>query len=143
MLVQQLISENCYFIVEREVSLFDRVSRFRSVEVDLSKLEILEACSEDEQACIRLQPARVLGEKHRLDRGGAAVFFDGKQREHIQSVLHSIALLARSCGNLKTQVISPEAAPSSPSKRDHKGAVKLARAKRFRDRLHPSKLPPQ
>ena len=119
-LVQQLISENCYFIVEREVSLFDRVSRFRSVEVDLSKLEVLEACSEDEQACIRLQPARVLGEKHRLDRGGAAVFFDGKHREHIQSVLHSIALLARSCGNLKTRVIAPEAPPHSLSSADQK-----------------------
>ena len=111
-LVQQLIVENCYFIVEKEVTLFDRVSRFRSVEVDLSKLEVLEACSEDEQACIRLQPARVLGERNRLDRCGAVVSFDVKHREQIPGVLHSIALLARACGNLKTQVIAPEAPPS-------------------------------
>ena len=119
-LVQQLISENCYFIVEREVSLFDRVSRFRSVEVDLSKLEVLEPCSEDEQACIRLQPARVLGEKNRLDRSGAVVFFDARHREQVPGLLHSIALLARACGNLKTRVMAPEAPPSSPSNRDHK-----------------------
>ena len=120
-LVQQLVSENCYFIVERGVSLVDRVWRFRSVEVDLSKLELLEACSEEEEeACIRLHPARVLGAKSRFDRDGGTVFFDAKHKEHIPAVLHSIALLARSCGNLKTQVISPEAPTSNPSERDHR-----------------------
>ena len=114
-LVQQLISEDCYFIVEREVSLFDRVSRFRSVEVDLSKLELLEACNEDTQACIRLQPARVLGEKNRLDMGGAVVFFDGRHKEQVPGLLHSIALLARACGNLKTHVMAPKA-PCPPEK---------------------------
>ena len=104
-LVQQLILENCYFSVEREVLVFDRVSRFRSVEVDLGQLEVLETCA-DEQACIRLQPARVLGERNVLDRDGAAVFFDAKHKEHVPDVLHSIALLARACGNLKTQVTS-------------------------------------
>ena len=113
-LIQQVISENCYFMVLRQISLYDRVSRFRSVEVDLSQLELLEAC-EDEQACIRLQPARVMGERNRLDMGGGAVFFDAKHREHVPSVLHSIALLARSCGNLKTQVILPQAPPSTVS----------------------------
>ena len=109
-LIQQVISENCYFIVQREISLYDRVSRFRSVEVDLSELEVLEACM-DEQSCIRLQPASVFGERNRLDRGGAAVFFDAKHKEHIPAVLHSIALLARSCGNLNTQVMAGEAPP--------------------------------
>ncbi len=114
-LVQQLSVENCYFIVEREVYLFDRVSRFRSVEVDLGQLEVLEACTEDEQACIHLQPARILGVRNRLDRGGAAVFFDLKHRDQIPSVLHSIALLARACGNLKTRVIVQGVSPSAPS----------------------------
>ena len=119
-LVQQLILESCYFIVEREISLFDRVSRFRSVEVDLSKLEVLEACTDDKQACIRLQPARVLGERNRLDEGGAVVFFDARHREEIPGVLHSIALLARACGNLKTQVIAPEE-PASAGNRQEPG----------------------
>ena len=115
-LLQRLILENCYFIVEREVLLFDRVSRFRSVEVDLSKLEVLESCSEDEQVCIRLQPARVVGERHRLDKGGAVVLFDARHREEIPGLVHSIALLARSCGNLKTQVIAPKAPPPAASR---------------------------
>ena len=116
-LIQQVISENCYFMVQRQLSLYDGVFRFRSVEVDLSQLELLEAC-EDEQACIRLQPARVMGERNRLDMGGGAIFFDAKYREHVPSVLHSIALLARSCGNLKTQVIPPQAPPSAVSEQD-------------------------
>ena len=116
-LIQQVISENCYFIVEREVSLVDRISRFRSVEVDLSQLDLLETC-EDEQACIRLQPARVRGERNRLDQGGAVILFDAKHREHVPSVLHSLALLARSCGNLKTQVTPPEVPPPAVSAQD-------------------------
>ena len=112
-LVQHFILENCYFIVQREVSLIDRVSRFRSVEVDLSQLEVLEACAE-EQACIRLRPARVKGERNRLDQGGGVVLFDARYKEHIPAVLHSIALLARSCGNLETQVMTHENFAFSP-----------------------------
>ena len=117
-LVQQFILEGCYFIVEREASLYERVSRFRSVEVDLSQLELLQACPDEEQACIRLHPARVVGERHRLDQGGAVVFFDARHREEIPGVLHSIALLARFCGNLKTRVIPPQEPPSAVSRQD-------------------------
>lgn len=114
-LVQQVIAEDCYFIVEREMIRGARVSRFRSVEVDLSQLELLEACdSAGEEACVRLQPARVVGESNRLDGGGGAVFFNARHKENVPAVLHSIALLARACGNLKTRVSVAAVPPSGP-----------------------------
>ncbi len=113
-LIQQVIVENCYLIIERDSSYLDGLSTLRTVEVDLNKLEVLEVCP-DEQACIRFQPARLLGERSPFDQGGAAVFFDAKHKGQAPGLLYSIAHLARTCGNSRTRVNLHEGPPLTVS----------------------------
>lgn len=115
-IVQKLNVKDCYLFVDRDVSLFNGFSQFRSIEVDLSKLESLKSCGEMESACIYLSPAQIVGNRSHLDQDGGVIFFDRKQRKHISLILNSIALLARSCGNLKAEVLPLETIPPSVSK---------------------------
>lgn len=96
---QQVMLENCIFSVERLNFVEGRVLEDRLVAVDLTKLEKVEACEEESSACIHLQPARVEGERHQLDGTGGAVLFGARHRDEVPSVLQSLSLLARACGN--------------------------------------------